>query len=191
MTTYLQFTDEELINLLRNDDHYALKALFNRYYKSLCHFCSIYINDLSAAEEIVADLFMKIWDNRLDTTILNIKSYLFTSAKNLSLNYNQKKKAPISSLEDIQLDQNLIKDGNTPLTILSGRESYRSVLEVIEKLPPSQRQVLLMSRIDGIDKREIANVLGITVRTVETTLYQAIGNLRNLLKDQRKFSSRS
>lgn len=175
---------------LKANDDLALETLFNRYYKSLCQLCTVYTKDYAVAEEIIANLFIKLWDNR-DTAILNVKSYLFVAAKNLSLNYVQKKKDPVHSIEDLNPEQLTLKDRDNPFKILSGRESYNTILAMIDTLPTSQRQVLLMSRIDNLDKNEIAKVLGISVRTVETTLYQSIKKLRQLLKGEHNFTSGS
>jgi RNA polymerase sigma-70 factor (family 1) len=178
---YLSFTDEVLMTLLKEDDHLALETLFNRHYKSLCQFCAVYTNNIEAAEEIIADLFIKLWDTRHALTIINVKAYLFISAKNMSLNFNQKKKSPYDLLDDVAIMQPVIKDINTPFKIMSGRETYNHIMQVIDTLPPSQRRVLLMSRIEGLNKQEIATILSISIRTVETTLYEAIKRLRLLL----------
>lgn len=185
---YPELTDEELTDLLRQNDPVALETLFKRYYKSLCHFCALYTKDHEIAEEIIADLFIKLWDSRYDASILKLKNYLFVSAKNLSLNYNQKKKAPVDSIEDLELQQHLFQDEETPFKILSGRESYKRIVAVIDTLPLRQKEVLLMSRIDNLDKHKISEILGISVRTVETTLYQSIKQLRLLLKDSNSFN---
>jgi len=187
---YLKLTDEELTDLLRKNDSVALETLFNRYYKPLCHFCAVYTKDYEAAEEIIADLFIKIWDGRSDSSILNIKNYLFTSARNLSINYNQKKKDPVDSIEDISFQNHIFEDTHTPFRILSGTESVSKILRLIDKLPERQREILLMSRIDQVDKRKISEVLGISIRTVETTLYQSIKELRRMLKDSANLTSR-
>lgn len=188
---YPALTDEALMSLLKQNDHLALEILFSRHYKSLCQFCTVYTRDYTVAEEIIANLFMKLWDNRHDALILNVKSYLFASAKNLSLNHIQKKKAPVDFMEDLEMGQDVIHDRDTPFKILSGRESYNGILTVIDTLPASQRQVLLMSRIDNLDKQEISRILGISVRTVETTLYQSIKKLRLLLKGYHNSASGS
>lgn len=187
---YPELTDEALTDLLRRNDPVALETLFNRYYKSLCQFCTVYTKDYEASEEIIADLFIRLWDNREDTQITRVKSYLFVSAKNSSLNYTRKKKDPVDSIEDLGTDQHLFQDIKTPFHILSGRESYQKIISTIELLPDRQREVLLLSRIDHVDKNRVAELLGISVRTVETTLYQAIRQLRQLLKDSRNFTSR-
>ncbi|PYF74455.1 RNA polymerase sigma factor [Pedobacter nutrimenti] len=185
---YPEPTDEELVALLKKNDSVALETLFNRYYKILCQFCSLYTKDYSAAEEIIADLFIKVWDNRKSNIILNVKNYLFVSAKNLSINYQQKKKEPVDSIEDLDLAQHFLQERDTPFKILSGRESYGITLKMIDRLPQRQREVLLMSRMDNLDKHKIAAILGISVRTVETTLYQALAQLRELLKNARNYT---
>lgn len=179
---YTDDTDEALTARLKRNDALALETLFNRHYKPLCHYCALFTKNFVVAEEIVADLFIKIWDNRHTSDLLNVKGYLFLSVRNLSLNFIQKKKSPVDSLEDAGIAELIIKDMNTPFSVLSGRESDQRILAMIDRLPARQREVLLMSRIDAIDKHTIAQVLGISVRTVETTLYQAIQQLRSQLK---------
>ena len=139
----------------------------------------------------MADLFIRLWDNRRDAIILKVRNYLFVSARNLSLNQKQKKKSPIVFFEEVDMQQCNFQDANTPFTILSNRESDNNILTVIDRLPARQREILLMSRIDNMDKQTIAEILGIAVRTVETTLYQAMQHLNLLLKDIRNFSSGS
>jgi RNA polymerase sigma-70 factor (family 1) len=185
---YKELTDESLTALLKSGDPTALETLFRRYYKSLCQYCAIYTKDFAAAEEIVADLFIKLWEAREDSNILHLKNYLFVSARNLAFNHKQKKKAPLDFTEDLALHAHLSPDVNTPFKILSGRESYDRILRVIDTLPERQREVLLLNRVDQVDKHRIAELLGISVRTVETTLYQSIKQLRLLLQGSRNFN---
>jgi len=179
---YTDNTDEALVARLKRNEPVALETLFNRHYKPLCHYCALFTKDFAVAEEIVADLFIKVWDNRHSSDILNVKGYLFLSVRNLSLNYLRKKKNPVDSMEDVTISQQQLQDLNTPFSVLSGRESDQRILQMIDRLPARQREVLLMSRIDAVDKHTIAQVLGISIRTVETTLYQALQQLRRQLK---------
>lgn len=179
---YTNYTDEALTARFKCNDAVALETLFHRHYKPLCHYCALFTKDFAVAEEIVADLFIKIWDNRHVSDLLNVKGYLFLSVRNLSLNFIRKKKNPVHSIEDVGVAELMITEMNTPFSVLSGRESDQRILAMIDRLPARQREVLLMSRIDAVDKHTIAQVLGISVRTVETTLYQAIQQLRTQLK---------
>jgi len=181
ITDYDNLSDEELLALLHQDDTLSLQTIFNRYYKSLCQFSSIFTKEITTSEVIIADLFIKIWDNRRQLEIRLLKPYLFQSAKNLTLNYLQKRKDPIDLTATMTLHESVRSEHLNPFEILTNRESQQRILSLIDLLPQRQREVLLMSRIQQIDKTNIAPLLGITVRTVETTLYQAIKSLRDLL----------
>ncbi|WP_443939377.1 RNA polymerase sigma factor [Pedobacter sp. MW01-1-1] len=181
---YLNKSDDALVILLLNDDSLALETLFNRYYSSLCKFTSIYLKDYNKAEELIADLFMKIWDRRKNLQITSIKKYLFTAAKNLSLNEIQKVKLSHSSLGDDEESLNYPDTYLNPHDLMASRESYSKVIGLINRLPDRQKEVLLMSRIDSLEKHIIAELLGISVRTVETLLYQAVKNLKALAIDR-------
>ncbi|WP_295769878.1 sigma-70 family RNA polymerase sigma factor [uncultured Mucilaginibacter sp.] len=180
---YLQLSDEELVGLLKVDDHLALENLFNRYYKSLCQLSAVYTKDFEIAEEVVANMFMKLWDTRNDLNLQNVKGYLSVSIRNASINQLQRKKLVVEPIDEVAHQLSNIADELTPLNIITGRESYNRILKLIDTLPTSQREVLLMSHVDNLSKHEIAAILDISVRTVETTLYQSVKKLRLLLKD--------
>ena len=178
---YLTKSDEDLVALLKQQDGAALEMIFNRYYSPLCKFTSIYLKDYNKAEELIADLFIKLWDKRLSLEVKSIKKYLFVSARNAALNEIQRAKLTTSRLSDHD-ESLLLLDGHlNPHELLSSRESYKEIIDLIHKLPERQREVLLMSRVDLLEKTNISEILGITVRTVETLLYQAVKNLRTLI----------
>lgn len=179
---YRAQTDEQLIGLIKLHDGLALETLFNRYYHSLCKFVSIHLKDYSKAEELIADLFIKLWDSHLALEIKSVKAYLFIAAKNMAINHIQKPKNKIDYYEDYGFSSELPDVELNPFDIISSREAYRKIIQLIHLLPERQREVLLMSRIDDLDKNTISAILGITVRTVETTLYQAIKSLQHIVK---------
>ncbi|WP_316803555.1 RNA polymerase sigma factor [Pedobacter nototheniae] len=180
---YLSKSDEDLMAVLGSGDSLALETLFNRYYPALCKFTSIYIKDYSKAEELIADLFMKLWDKKSMLQIKSLKQYLFVSARNLALNEIQRAKINIFSLND-QDESFMLPDTHlNPHDLLASRESYKEILALINQLPGRQREVLLMSRVDLLEKNNIAGILGISVRTVETLLYQAVKNFRLLVSN--------
>ncbi|MFF5382677.1 RNA polymerase sigma factor [Pedobacter suwonensis] len=181
---YLSKSDEDLMSLMINRDSLAFEALFNRYYPALCKFTSIYIKDYNRAEELIADLFMKLWDKKHDLQIRSIKKYLFTAAKNLAFNEVQRIKFHILSINDREETLDYPDTYLNPHEQLTSRESYSEIMDLIKLLPDRQREVLLMSRIDMMEKSIIADLLGITTRTVETLLYQAVKNFRLLTADR-------
>lgn len=179
---YRELNDEDLIGLIKLNDSLALEALFNRYYPPLCKFIAIHLKDYSQAEELIADLFIKLWDSRSTQDIKSVKAYLFIAAKNMAINHLQKAKNKIDYYEDYGFSVELSHTGPNPFDIISSKESYRKIIQLIGLLPERQREVLLMSRIEDLDKNTIATILGLSVRTVETTLYQAIKTLQQIVK---------
>ncbi|WP_069658679.1 RNA polymerase sigma factor [Arcticibacter eurypsychrophilus] len=181
---FRQYQDADLYALIQNNKQVALEVIFERYYKSLCSFIVIYAKDKTVCEEIIADLFIKIWNNRASTEINNLKSYLFIAARNLALNQKNKKIVPIAFMETLDAYENTSSMDDNPFQIISNRESYDSLISVIDLLPERQREVLLMSRVENLDKNKIAEILTLSVRTVETTLYSAVKQLRATLTNR-------
>ncbi|WP_199140817.1 RNA polymerase sigma factor [Pedobacter sp. ASV12] len=179
---YRVLNDEDLIGLIKLNDGLALECLFNRYYQSLCRFIAIHLKDYSRAEELIADLFIKLWDNRSTQEIRSVKAYLFIAAKNMAINHAQRPKNKIDYCEDYESAVELPHTGPNPFDIISSKEAYHEMMQLIWLLPERQREVLLMSRLEDLDKNNIAAILGISVRTVETTLYQAIKTLQHMVK---------
>lgn len=178
---YFTNSDEDLLSLIASDDALALETLFNRYYPALCKFTSIYLNDYNKAEELVADLFMKLWDKRSLLEIKSLKKYLFSAARNAALNEIQRVKLNTFSINGDGESLMLLDGHLNPHELLTSRETCKEIIDLIHQLPDRQREVLLMSRVDLLEKENISELLGITVRTVETLLYQAVKGLRTLI----------
>ncbi|KLT66895.1 RNA polymerase sigma factor [Pedobacter sp. BMA] len=181
MREYILKSDEDLMSLLKCDDAGALETLFERYYSQLCKFTSIYLNDYSKAEELIADLFIKLWDKRATIDVKSLKNYLFVSARNTALNEINRVKLDTSRLDDHEESLLISDERLNPFELMSSRESYKEIIDLIHQLPERQKEVLLMSRLEMFEKSTISEVLGITIRTVETLLYQAVKNLRTLI----------
>jgi len=184
---YLSRTDDELLRLIGNSDQAAFQVIFNRYYPNLCRFISIYIKDYNRAEELVADLFIRLWDRRTELRIQLLRQYLYVAARHIALNELQKAKMPFNYGVDEQLMHTITDLHPSPHDLMASRESYGEIFSLIDRLPLRQREVLLMSRIEQFDKKQISELLDISVRTVETLLYQAIKSFRVLFTngDQR------
>lgn len=178
---YELISDEELLLLIKDDNTLAFKALFNRYYRPLCKFISIYVSDEALSEEIISDVLVSLWELRSRSTVRNVKHYLFIAARNQSFNRARKKKMPLTYSDTLEVYDNLVSDGTSPLSIIGSRETQKEILNLIDSLPLRQREVLLMSRISGIKNEEIAAVLGISLKTVQSTLYEAVREMRTKL----------
>lgn len=175
--------DELLFEQVKKGDNKAFEALFHRYYGFLCAYASKILDDSDAAEEIVQDFFVEIWEKRARLTIeISIKSYLFQSVKNRCLNFIQHHKIRTQYVESLLSE-------TTPK--VSVDEVYvefdlaEKVEEAIGSLPEKRREIFRLSREEGLKYREIAERLNISVKTVETQMGLAIKTLRKKLKKYR------
>lgn len=171
--------DSELgwLSRLRQDDPRAFDALFRQYSARVYRFAYGYLKSRPAAEEIVQDCFLKIWERRFELRDdVPLKGYLFTIAHHTIL--NQLRQSRHHQLyQDYTL---LVSSGNaagtdTDVAFAELESLYQSALE---KLPPKRRQIFTLSRQQGLSYAEIAQELGISVKTVETQMAQALHFLR-------------
>ncbi len=158
------------------------EKLFKTHYSRLCSYANLFLNDPDAAEDVVQEVFFKLWKNHDDLVInTTIKSYLFRSVRNGCMNVIDH----ISVREAYKIvNENDIKDSEGNLideTIVS--ELEQRIKETIDLLPPERRKIFILSRFDGLKYREIADQLNISVKTVENQMYQALRFLREKLVD--------
>jgi len=173
--------DKELYLKLRDGDERAFQALFRKYYRAMCHFANQFLADSDIAEEIVQEMFVKIWEKR---SVLNIetsvKHYLFRSVRNHCLNQIQhekiKKQYASKVLESASQEFN-------PDDYFLEVDLVQRIEKSIESLPPKRREIFRLSRERGMKYKEIADALDISVKTVEAQMGLALKHLREELKD--------
>ena len=167
------------IQKIKHGDAKAFEALFYTHCKSLIQFANRYLQDMHLAENIVQDVFLHVWEKRekLDPS-LNIKTYLYTAVKNRALKQLRH--------QDVRhKHEHFIKAQD--LTIHSAEEQWQQqeteqeILNAIEKLPPKCQLIFSMNRFDGLTYSEIAEVEGISIKTVETQMGRALKTLRKQL----------
>jgi len=165
------------------DDDKAFESLFYLLYTSLIKFCTMYIHQKEAAEEIVSDVFVKCWINRRKLTdVHNIDTYLFVAVRNQSLNYIKK----YSHIHVVQVDDtNEWKQIKTfdPQEELEKKELIFRMEQSIEALPRQCRIIFRLIREDGMKYKDVAEILNISPRTVQTQLFRAIKKLSAVLSD--------
>lgn len=163
-------------------DQRTFEQLFQSYFDYLVNFAKQYVQDQNIAEDICQSVFIKLWEKRTEINPnQSIKSYLFTSVKNRSLNYIRDHKKYRSKVLDVDLaDIEYFEEEEGDLNI----DELKVKLEkALASLPEKCRKVFEMSRFEGLKYREIADELDISQKTVEAHMSKAIKTLRIELKD--------
>lgn len=172
-------TDRSTYNLNKPND---FERLFRTYYLGLKSYAQKMLKDPDQAEEVVQEVFFKLWEKRKDVSIdTSMKSYLFRAVHNHCLNIfkhqkvRENYKAHVESLpEEFQLDK-------TDSMIQT--DIKEKILEGIALLPEQCGRIFRMNRLEGYKYREIAEKLGISQKTVEGQMSKAMKRMRKHLKD--------
>ena len=148
----------------------VFENIFNTYAKDLKRFLYFKTQDMDMAEDILQDAFVKLWDNCENVIYSKSKSFLFTVAKNLFLNIKKHEKVVL------KLQHQLIKisEQETPEFIMIEKEFLIKIEEAIASLPEKQKEVFLLNRIEKKKYKEIAEMLGISVKAVEKRMHFAL-----------------
>jgi len=170
----------ECVNKIRSGDSAAFEELFNLYCQQLINFSRNYVADKQIAENIVQDVFVSVWQNRknLDPTKM-IKAYLFTAVKNNSLKYIRHMKIENKGIEGSAA---YIIDDESPDKKLDGKELELKIHQAVNELPEKCMEIFKMNRFENLKYAEIAAILDISIKTVETQMGRALNKLRESLK---------
>ncbi|MBB5619983.1 RNA polymerase sigma-70 factor (ECF subfamily) [Pedobacter cryoconitis] len=164
------------------DDVKAFEVLYYLLFNKLIKFCIYYVGRKEVAEEIISDILVKCWENRkAETVILNLETYLFTAVRNQSLKYI-KKNANVHLVEIEPANEFRLMDNTDPEKQLENKELHHKLDQAIDKLPQQARIIFKLIKENGMKYKEVAEILEISPRTVQTQLFRAIDKLRVSLK---------
>lgn len=151
------------------EDMKAYRQLYGLLYERLFWFSYSFVKSREVAEEIISDVFIKLWTIRHELrSINNLTVFLYIIAKNYSLNYITKKyKHPQVSLDEIQLE---IVSTINPEELYISAELGNKIREAIAQLPAQCRLIFQMVREDGLKPKEVATILNIAEMTVRNQL---------------------
>ncbi len=171
----------EPIPLIRIRDEHEFERIFRQHHSALCRYAFTIVKDADNAEEIVQNVFLKIWERKGTIEFsVSIKSYLYRAVHNASLNLIDKKKKEVR-MDDVTLKivhPNVSADEN-----VQRKELKVAIENGLNKLPSECRKVFEMSRFGEMKYREIADTLGISVKTVENQMGKALRIMREQLSD--------
>lgn len=148
------------------EDMKAYQQLYDLLFDGLYRFALHFVKSPEAAEEIVSDVFVKLWQisSKL-SEIENLKVYLFAITRNFSLNYITKNfKHPVVSIEDVDVES-VMAINNIEESYISA-DTVNQIRQTIQQLPPQCRIIFQLVKEEGMKYREVAEVLNISVLTV-------------------------
>jgi len=170
--------DLMLISLIKQGDNRALDSLFKKYYYSLCRFACYLTNRKDLSEEIVADVFFRIWEKRQEIHVeKNLLAYLFTATRHTSINYMKQEKHVME-----ELNEDFIENTPGPEAELLYNELESRITDLINFLPQKRKAIFQLNRFEGFTYNEIAEILSLSAKTVENQMGKAIKQLKVLQK---------
>ena len=164
-------------------DQRAFRQFFDLYYHKLLNFAYFFLESSVAAEEVVSTVFISLWKNRKKLPEINrIEAYLFSSTKNKSYNYLRDNKRLIQ-FRDIDSESDfLVPQFENPETEMLSREFREKIIEIIEELPPKCKMIFTLIREDGMKYKEVAELLDISIKTVEVQMGRALSKIKGSIK---------
>jgi RNA polymerase sigma-70 factor, ECF subfamily len=170
----------EWIERLRHGDEAAFESLFRAFAPGLCAFVTRYVDSRAVAEEIVQDLFLTLWRRRETLAIeTSVTTYLFTAARNRAVNHLRRERVA-RRWEGVVIGRIETPGG-------SGEGELLEMLDLqdgIERLPARCRLIFTLSRQQGMTYGQIAESLGLSIKTVEVQMGRALKSLRAWVRRQ-------
>lgn len=177
-------TEQEVRRYLRQmkeeNSERAFHGFYDLCYDRLFRIACYYLKREEWAQEVVLDVFVKLWEQRARlTAINNIEDYCFILTKNASLNYLEKEtRHPVQA--DGQLPEAENRDGS-PEDCLIGEELFAHYVKALDRLPQRCREVFIRIREEKQSYAQVAEELGISPKTVDAQLQKAVSRLREML----------
>ncbi len=173
--------ERNLIESLREGDTLSFEILFQQYYVRFYNFVRNFIKDSQSAEDIVQNAFMKVWINREKLhPDLSIHNYIYVLTKHEVLNHIRDRKVYM------QIERLIMSDYHSDLT--TGDDNFQireldvRIRKFIASMPEQRRKVFLLSRAKGMGNKAIAEMLGLSVRTVDRHINIALTSLKKEFK---------
>ncbi len=184
METEYNYEDQSLLLAIKNGNEKAFDTLFRKYYPMLCAYGNKFV-ELEDAEECVQDAMLWLWENK-DMLVIqsSLSNYLFSIVHHRAINRIKQQEVK-SRVENYFYEemQSLIDDTNFYLI----EELTIRIQEAVETLPESYKEAFVMHRFKNMSYKEIAEILGVSPKTIDYRIQQALKQLRIELKDYLPF----
>lgn len=174
---------DDLFDRIKSGDQKALETLFSIYFPRLNDFARNVVKDDVISQDIVQDVFVKVWEKRLEIDTINLEAFLFKLVRNRCIDYIKYLKIVNNRMQEIQQTSKYEElyridfIGDEPYVLIE-QELKQKIERTIESLPERCREVFILSRMNGLKNKEIAEKLGINIKNVERHLTRALQTFR-------------
>lgn len=177
--------DSKLIADLKEGDVDAFKMIYNKFFNKVFNFVNRFSIRIEDTEEIVQDVFLKLWDVRVKIDLnRNFDSLLYVIAQNLVIDKIRKHASEVNKLNAIKLIQKRNKPDNCTEQQIDYNELSEIISIMVDQLPTKRRAVFKLSREKGFTNKEIADLMKVSQGTVEKQMSRALHTLTTKLKSR-------
>lgn len=165
-------------------DESALQRLYVIFCNPLFHLALAIIHSRPEAEEVVEDVFIRIWQQRIRLKeVEHLKPYLYVLTRNVSLDYLRKISGrKVYALEDLDLNLPQLMVDSNPEDLMISQEIIRKINLAINELPPRCKLIFRLIKVDGLRHKDVATILNLSVKTVESQMSIALKRLHSSIQ---------
>lgn len=180
---------DELFDQIKSGDQKALELLFSIYFPRLNDFARNVVKDDVISQDIVQEVFVKIWEKKNEIESINLEAFLFCLVRNCCIDYIKHLKVVNNRMQEIQISSKYEElyridfIGDEPYVLIE-QELKQKIEKTIESLPERCREVFILSRMNGMKNKEIAERLDINIKNVERHLSRAMQSFRQNFSEE-------
>lgn len=172
-------TDEDIRKIAEGDVR-AFHNVFFEYYGQVKQFSYFVLKDIDAAEDIAQEVFIKVWTGRgVLPEVRNFRNYLFQISKNTMIDHIRRETAMVLR-NNVFAGRAFSRDDSFENDFIA-KETQGAIDEIVGNMPPKRREVFILNRVQGKSNDEIAELLGLSKKTVENHLHLALKELKEKL----------
>ena len=186
----MSLREKEMIAGLQQGDKSTFDFLFRSYYSGLCSFANSYLKSNEAAEEVVQDVFVRLWEKHNRIRIQSsIRAYLYQSVFNACMTCLKETK--VSGYRHVDIEDSVVRNelmsmdlADSEFTRIFSEDAERELESAISELPDQCREIFRLCRIENLSYKEISNMLDVSKSTVKTQMSRA---MERIMKQMEKF----
>ncbi|MBK7098170.1 MAG: RNA polymerase sigma-70 factor [Sphingobacteriales bacterium] len=157
-------------SIVEKEDKPAFEKLFRHYFTQLVNYTHSIIGQKETSEDIVCDLFVNLWHNRKTLhTINKLSYYLYAAAKNRAINHLTRNKT-VNYVNLDKIGEEILISRQNPENQFSGKQELKIIMDAIQQLPLKCQLIFRLIKEEGMSYREVADVMGLSVKTIENQM---------------------